>query len=289
MTTPTIPMTARGLNGRSPGRLFQAISEQNVNIIAIAQGSNELTISVVVARDELERLRVQAPRRAAVSRQDQSLCQTESVPDFCTCGAQLPPDARFCHKCGKPQFEYPIVAEEIAEPAPPPVPVDGPKAPLEIGFHNGLAVRIGFFAATAAVVMFLFPLPNPFLRLLAFLIAGFLAVFLYIRRTGQGLTIRGGARMGWITGIFCFLLVGVLATASMVWNANQEGLAKFLSKQLPPNDARTDSMVQMLQDPASLAAVVLFMLIVLFIIVTALPMIGGALGAKLFEKDGAQS
>jgi len=33
----------------------------------------------------------------------------------------------------------------------------------------------------------------------------------------------------------------------------------------------------------------LFSLIVLFVIVTALPMIGGALGAKLFEKGGAES
>jgi hypothetical protein len=212
------------------------------------------------------------------------------VPEFCTCGAQLPPDARFCHKCGKPQYDYPPTAEtEEAAPAPAPLPAPVVREPLEIGFHNGLAVRIGFIAASSAVVMFLFPLPNPFLRLLAFLVAGFLAVFLYTRRTGQILTIRSGARMGWITGIFSFLLVGLLATVSMVAIANQEGLAKFLSKQLPPNDARTETMAQMLQDPATLAAVVLFSLIVLFVIVTALPMIGGALGAKLFEKGGAES
>ena len=44
----------RGTPGLA-GRLFQAVSEQNVNIIAIAQGSSELTISMVVARDGLER------------------------------------------------------------------------------------------------------------------------------------------------------------------------------------------------------------------------------------------
>ena len=44
----------RGTPGLA-GRLFQAISEQNVNIIAIAQGSSELTISIVVSRDGLER------------------------------------------------------------------------------------------------------------------------------------------------------------------------------------------------------------------------------------------
>ena len=44
----------RGTPGLA-GRLFQAISQENVNIIAIAQGSSELTISVVVHRDGLER------------------------------------------------------------------------------------------------------------------------------------------------------------------------------------------------------------------------------------------
>jgi len=37
------------------GRIFTAISREDVNIIAIAQGSSELTIAVVVARDGLEK------------------------------------------------------------------------------------------------------------------------------------------------------------------------------------------------------------------------------------------
>jgi len=44
----------RGTPGLA-GRIFMAISRQNVNIIAIAQGSSELTISIVVRRDGLER------------------------------------------------------------------------------------------------------------------------------------------------------------------------------------------------------------------------------------------
>jgi aspartate kinase len=51
----------RGTPGLA-GRLFQAISEQNVNIIAIAQGSSELTISIAVRRDGLERA-IQAVHR----------------------------------------------------------------------------------------------------------------------------------------------------------------------------------------------------------------------------------
>jgi bifunctional aspartokinase / homoserine dehydrogenase 1 len=36
------------------GRIFTAISRERVNIIAIAQGSSELTISIVVRRQGLE-------------------------------------------------------------------------------------------------------------------------------------------------------------------------------------------------------------------------------------------
>jgi aspartate kinase len=44
----------RGFSGVA-GRIFTAISRENVNIIAIAQGSSELTISIVVRRDGLEK------------------------------------------------------------------------------------------------------------------------------------------------------------------------------------------------------------------------------------------
>jgi len=44
----------RGTPGLA-GRIFTAISREQVNIIAIAQGSSELTIAVVVRRDGLEK------------------------------------------------------------------------------------------------------------------------------------------------------------------------------------------------------------------------------------------
>jgi len=162
------------------------------------------------------------------------------VPEFCTCGAQLPPDARFCHKCGKPQYDYPGL-EEI-EPVPVPVAAEvvtlaqTPYVQLsgEITFHNRLAVRIGFVAALAAVFVFLVPLPFPFLRLLiAFVAGGFFAVFLYSRRTGQTLSIGGGARMGWITGIFSFTMLSVLFAVVMVKISNDGGLAKYLLSHEP--------------------------------------------------------
>ena len=211
------------------------------------------------------------------------------MPEYCTCGAQLPPDARFCHKCGKPQYDYPGLEEP--EPAPPQAevasPVPAPRIQLsgEISFHNRLAVRIGFIAAMGAVMISIFPIPWPFVRLpIAFLAAGFLAVYLYSRRTGQMLSIRSGARMGWITGIFSFTLVTIL-TSAVIAVSSQGDLIKQLRSQLPANDARAEMIQQVFSNPALIAALVVLYLMLFFIFFTALPIIGGALGAKVLEKE----
>jgi hypothetical protein len=219
-----------------------------------------------------------------------SVCQTEVVPEYCTCGAQLPPDARFCHKCGKPQYDYPGVEETEAEPPPAEV-ASLPQAPYvqlpaEISFHNRLAVRIGFIAAAGAVMASMIPIPLAWLRLpIAFVAAGFLAVYLYSRRTGQILSLRSGARMGWITGIFSFTLVSVIFTIAMIAVTSQGGLEKELQNQLAPNDPRWEMVRQALNNPAMIIAGLALYLMLFFVILTALPMIGGALGAKVLEKE----
>jgi len=216
------------------------------------------------------------------------VCQTKIVPEFCTCGAQLPPDARFCHKCGKPQYDYPGLEEIEPPPAEVASVLEAPyvQLPGEITFHNRLAVRIGFIAAMVAVMISVFPIPWPLVRLpIAFLGAGFLAVFLYSRRTGQTLSIRSGARMGWITGIFSFTLVSILFTVAIVAVSSRGDFAEQLRSQLPANDARADMIQQALSSPALILGVVVLYLMLFFIIFTALPIIGGALGAKVLEKE----
>ncbi|MBV9768856.1 MAG: hypothetical protein JOZ32_04735 [Bryobacterales bacterium] len=121
--------------------------------------------------------------------------------------------------------------------------------------------------------------------LIAFIAGGFFAVFLYTRRTGQMLSIRSGARMGWITGVFSFTLVSVLFAVAMIAISNEGGLAKYVRSQLPVNDARSETVAQAFNDPAMLGVLVLLSLAMLFIALTALPVIGGALGAKVLEKE----
>lgn len=217
------------------------------------------------------------------------LCQTKVVPEFCTCGAQLPPDARFCHKCGKPQYDYPGISDEPAEPAPAPV-IAAPAAqpPLEITFHNRLAVRIGFLAALMAVLPFMLLLPVPFLPSLVAFLTGFLAVFIYSRLTGQALSIRSGARMGWITGIFSFTFATAFFTITIVAISSQGKIADFFREhqdQLHLKADQLSAMTKLLEDPAGLVGLIVVALLMLFILLTALPMLGGALGAKVLEKE----
>lgn len=217
------------------------------------------------------------------------LCQTKNVPEFCTCGAQLPPDARFCHKCGKPQYDYPGIVEEPLEPAPPPPSAIPPavQATPDISFHNRLAVRTGFLAALMAVLPFLLLLPIPLLSWLVAFLTGFLAVFIYSRLTGQVLSIRMGARMGWITGIFSFTFATAFFTITMVAISSQGKIADFFREHQDQLHLRADqlaAMTKLLEDPAQLAGIIVVTLLMLFILLTALPMLGGALGAKVLEK-----
>jgi hypothetical protein len=212
------------------------------------------------------------------------------VPDFCTCGAQLPPDARFCHKCGKPQFDYPTPETEPAQISVVPPPLPGAKpAPAEISFKNRTAVRISFIVAVLAIVFFLLPLPTPpffqFLRLIVgFFLAGFVAALWYERRTGERLSMRSGARIGWITGVFSFAMFVAMATAAVIAISSQGGLANFYKKTMPTQDPNMEQVIKALGDPAGAVLFMVFTLVFLFVVLTTLPMLGGAVRAKVSEK-----
>lgn len=211
--------------------------------------------------------------------------------EYCTCGAQLPSDARFCHKCGKPQFEESASPEPAELQAPP--PVTAPPPPVEIGFHNSAAVRAGFVAALLASLPIAVPVPSVFglpWLLMWLLVSGFMGVWLYARRTGQFPTVRGGARMGWITGVFCFAIATVLFTISIIAIANRTGLAEYYREQLgtrAAGDANVEKLLDILQSPAGMAVMMVLSVVFLFLFFTAIPTVGGAIGAKVLEKRHA--
>jgi hypothetical protein len=206
------------------------------------------------------------------------------MPEFCTCGAQLPPEALFCHKCGKPQRE--IITPEIeaniipaaASPAVAEVPASPPKPqPLPLNFHNPIAVRIALVVAVSSTVLSLW---SPTLSWLA---AGFFAVYLYCRKTGFRLDVLAGVKIGWITGLILYGFSAVVFTAQQVPDALAGHPGKTLLEQMKNSSfqdpARMQEMTHMMQtDPGKM---ILLLLVAMFVVVTCLSMAGGALGAKL--------
>jgi hypothetical protein len=159
-------------------------------------------------------------------------------------------------------------------------------SPPEIGFHNSLAVRVGFLAGSLAFLVSSLPF-HPLVRVLLLLAAGVFSVYLYGRRSGQPLEMRGGAKMGWITGLFCFVIFTVLFTVSLAalsFLLRDGSMLAFYREQLTAMGMSRDKIQQAMeifQSPMQIVG----MLVWLFVTSTFIPALGGALGARLFRRD----
>lgn len=206
----------------------------------------------------------------------------------CTCGAHLPEGARFCLKCGKPQYELIPADTEPEAPAIPPVAPEPPKI-APIGFQNSVAVRVGAIASGLVTLLLLAPMPQLIAlvwQLVLLLAGGFFSVYLYIRRTGQALSVGAGARMGWITGLFCFVIVLVITVSGLAMASNDAMTAFY--EQLRTQAASPEIAEQLnefLSSRSGIAALFMGVIFMMFVLLTMLPAIGGALGAKVLEKE----
>ena len=206
------------------------------------------------------------------------------MPDVCTCGARLPEDARFCHKCGKPQRDEPLLVEDEAPlqalVEPPPL---APVAPPRIGFHNALAVRVALATAALGLLGSMLVGQLPGLQMVAILCpmaSGFLAVHIYRRKSGQQLTLASGAHLGWISGLFGFLITVLLLTAFAVMLTSPE-LSDAVREQATRTKPEMAQAIREFQTPEGIARA----LAGSFILLTALPTFGATLGAKLLHRD----
>ena len=200
------------------------------------------------------------------------------MPDFCSCGAQLPPDALFCHKCGKPQREIlapePDTQEPVSPLVAPPPPV---REILPLNFRNSAAVRIALIVALSATVAFFI---MPFLN---WVFGGFFAVFFYRRRTGFLLNLGAGMRMGWMTGVLAFALY-IVPFAIQVPQIGAM-LQDRLRSMAPQDPVVAQEMMRFFQTGSGVAIAVAFSLLFMFLIITFLSIAGGALAAKVVGRS----
>jgi len=113
-------------------------------------------------------------------------------------------------------------------------------------------------------------------------VAGFLAVFLYRRTTGQRLSVINGARLGWISGIFGFAIVTVIITLLVV-ALSEPSVVAMMREQAKARgipDAALNQIIEMLHSPSGITGA----LGQFFLLFTILPAFGGAVGAKLLDR-----
>jgi type VI protein secretion system component VasK len=151
-------------------------------------------------------------------------------------------------------------------------------------------VRVAAMAAVLCSLATLLPFPSFLVilwRLVVLVAAGFIAVHWYQRRTGEWLNVKSGIRLGWMTGFFSYLIAVVLTVFAMaVISASEGGLAEFWRKQLAAaGGPESEEAMRILGSTEGIVFLMVLTFAAAFLIFTALPMIGGALGAKVLEKE----
>ena len=114
--------------------------------------------------------------------------------------------------------------------------------------------------------------------------AGFWAAYLYRRGASAGeipITARIGARMGWMTGLFAFVLSLVQITLSVLFAETplREVFRRLVEQQKPPSPD-LQRIMEVINSTAGFAALIVTMLVFLFISCTLLATLGGAVGAQ---------
>lgn len=225
----------------------------------------------------------------------------------CNCGAQLPDDARFCHKCGKPQYESDLVRmREEAEPSQPPEPPPpaAPPAPSRFGrsraalpgldhkkidFANRRAILVSVIVALLTLFCFtacsvLVPFAASLLMLPLFCLSGFVAARLYIRQTGEVISTQSGARLGFMTALWAFLVVVIMCVLLAVLISSPELRSEIIDKLTSQGNPATQQIVKMLNDPRRFILLMMGELLVNFCLFTFPSMLGGMLGVRFAAK-----
>jgi hypothetical protein len=173
----------------------------------------------------------------------------------------LVPDALFCHRCGRPL--RPLIAEdEPDEQQDPPPPVEPEpdrvvvaKAVIEPGenvdFRNRVVLKSCLLAACFSLIfgVLLSPVGSGVLFPFVLFGGGWIASYLYCRNSAQPINARSGAALGWIAGLFTFLILLVLITLLFMTLAGNPEFVQMLKENSGKYGARAEDMNQLLDLP----------------------------------------
>ncbi len=138
-----------------------------------------------------------------------------------------------------------------------------------------------FIAALTMLVMSICARISPILALVPLCGAGFLAVRIYQKQSAQQLSPNAGAKLGWMTGLWLFVITTVLVALMSV--AIQSASVR---EQLVKSTANTPEVAKLLDDPHALVMQLLSGLAMWFFVLTLIPGLGGMLGAKMPIRKG---
>lgn len=200
------------------------------------------------------------------------------MPEHCSCGTKLPEGAAECPHCGKPTFEEvrpePIPREAVPDPEPP-------RKTGRVHFGNPDVIRSALPAAALAYLLAglgsaIFP-ASP---LIAYPLAGVLAVTLFRLRTRKHVSRWDGVKLGWMTGLVSFLLILAVTGVAAIFGADlfgpemQEAVAERMQEY--PAEVQ-EAWEETLASPTARGVLMLLLLAMSFGIVTALTAVGGLL------------
>lgn len=169
--------------------------------------------------------------------------------------------------------------------APLQAPLQPPSIAAEpsavISFTNSRAVVISLLVAAGAMVGFL-PLALLAAPLFPFFLCavGFFAVRFYKGGSVENLSTTAGARLGWMTGLWLFVVVVVMITLTAAFVSSQEGW-----EQLRTTWAKVPQASQLLTlTQHDFLMQMLLTVPFSFFLLTLLPGLGGILGAKFWAR-----
>jgi len=205
------------------------------------------------------------------------------------CGASVEEGTPFCSHCNAPQIRVvgpetlgtpgPVMPQAAIEQyashaVPPPSAIEWPQALPSAGIALLVAILITVVSKSAWLAM---------------LAAGFLCVLIYRRRCPTAHVSAGmGARLGALTGVLGFGIVGVMLALFTIFRSGKEIHDAFLSyvqqNAGQASDPRFQQVIDLLNTPDGFTFVMIFSLIATLLIFTMFSSLGGAIGAFLLHR-----